>query len=170
MKKGIYQHYKGPFYRVTEVAQHSETEEALVIYQALYGDKGWWARPLAMFQEIVELDGVKIPRFAYYEPQGNVLEVAILNVKAGQEADFESAFDQAQAIILSMNGYMSHELQKCVECANRYILLVHWQTLEDHTQGFRKSEQYQQWKELLHHFYDPFPTVEHYQLLASDLR
>jgi len=168
MKKGIYRHYKGPFYRVTEIAQHSETEEVLVIYQALYGVKGWWARPLSMFEETVEVDGKTVPRFAYYQPQGNVLEVAILDVKAGREADFEIAFDQAQAIISSMKGYMSHELQKCVEQANRYILLVHWQTLDDHTKGFRESAEYQQWKAVLHHFYEPFPTVEHYQLVSGN--
>lgn len=96
-----------------------------------------------------------------------VLEVAILNVKPGESVAFEQAFLQAQSIISSMHGYVSHQLQKCLEQENRYILLVTWQTLEDHTQGFRKSAEYQQWKALLHHFYDPFPVVEHYQLVAG---
>jgi heme-degrading monooxygenase HmoA len=61
-----------------------------------------------------------------------------------------------------MPGYISHELRRCLEHPNRYILLVQWQSVEDHTIGFRTSPQYQEWKELLHHFYDPFPTVEHY--------
>lgn len=91
-----------------------------------------------------------------------ILEVAVLNIKSGLRDEFESAFKQAQSIISSMPGYISHDLQKCLEKGDRYILLVHWQTLEDHTIGFRKSEQYQTWKQLLHHFYDPFPTVEHY--------
>lgn len=91
-----------------------------------------------------------------------ILEVAVLDVKAGQEAAFEAAFRQAAPIIAAMPGYLSHELQRCLERANRYILLVNWQTLEHHTVGFRGSAQYQQWKRLLHHFYDPFPTVEHY--------
>ncbi|MDV3350578.1 antibiotic biosynthesis monooxygenase [Leptolyngbyaceae cyanobacterium CCMR0082] len=99
-----------------------------------------------------------------------VLEVAILNVKSGEAVAFEQAFLQAQSIISSMNGYVSHQLQKCMEQENRYILLVTWQTLEDHTQGFRQSAEYQQWKALLHHFYDPFPVVEHYQLLAGNKR
>lgn len=97
-----------------------------------------------------------------------ILEVAILNVKPGETDAFEEAFQQAQSIIRSMAGYGSHQLQKCIEKENRYVLLVTWQTLEDHTQGFRGSKEYQQWKALLHHFYDPFPTVEHYQLVAGN--
>jgi heme-degrading monooxygenase HmoA len=91
-----------------------------------------------------------------------VLEVAILDVKNGQNAAFEEAFQQAAPLIASIPGYVSHELQKCLEQPQRYILLVQWQTLEAHTIGFRQSAQYQEWKRLLHHFYDPFPTVEHY--------
>ena len=91
-----------------------------------------------------------------------ILEVAILDVKSGREKEFEAAFGEAQKIISSMNGYVSHQLQKCIEKSNRYILLVNWQTLEDHTVGFRGSEQYHEWRRLLHHFYDPFPEVEHY--------
>lgn len=93
-----------------------------------------------------------------------ILEVAILDVIPGQEQGFESAFEQASPIIASMRGYISHQLQRCVEKTNRYILLVRWHTLEDHTIGFRGSPQYQEWKRLLHHFYDPFPTVEHYEV------
>ena len=91
-----------------------------------------------------------------------ILEVAILDVIPGREKEFETAFGEAQKIISSMDGYISHQLQKCIEKDCRYILLVNWQTLEDHTIGFRGSEQYQEWRRLLHHFYDPFPEVEHY--------
>ena len=92
-----------------------------------------------------------------------ILEVAILNVIPGQADAFEAAFGQAQKIISSMNGYISHELQKCMEVENQYILLVRWETLADHTVGFRQSAEYQEWKALLHHFYDPFPRVDHYE-------
>lgn len=92
-----------------------------------------------------------------------ILEVAILNVRPGQEVEFERAFAQAAPIIVSMKGYQSHELRRCIETPNRYILLVHWQTLEDHTVGFRGSPEYQEWRRLLHHFYDPFPVVEHFR-------
>lgn len=91
------------------------------------------------------------------------LEVAILNIIPGQNNQFEFAFMMAQNIISSMPGYISHELQKCVESDNQYILLVRWENLEAHTIGFRQSPEYQEWKALLHHFYDPFPTVEHYE-------
>lgn len=99
-----------------------------------------------------------------------ILEVAILNVKQGQEREFEAAFRQAQVIISGMSGYISHQLQACVEQPGRYLLLVNWETLEDHTVGFRESAQYQQWRQLLHHFYDPFPEVEHYQLVFAGTR
>jgi heme-degrading monooxygenase HmoA len=94
----------------------------------------------------------------------SILEVAILDIKPGQEADFEAAFAQASSIISSMDGYISHELQHCIEKGNRYLLFVRWKTLEAHTVGFRGSEKYQEWRKLLHHFYDPFPVVEHYEL------
>ncbi len=91
-----------------------------------------------------------------------VLEVAILNVLPDQSADFEKAFAEAQAIISASPGYQSHELRRCVETPSRYLLLVWWKDLESHTTGFRGSPEYLRWKELLHHFYDPFPEVEHY--------
>ena len=97
-----------------------------------------------------------------------ILEVAVLDVKSGQEKEFESAFGIAQQIISSMPGYISHELQKCVEKPCRYILLVNWRSLDDHTVGFRKSDQYQKWRDLLHHFYEPFPEVEHYSCVYSN--
>jgi heme-degrading monooxygenase HmoA len=94
-----------------------------------------------------------------------VLEAAILDVIAGKEKEFEEAFVKASPIIASMKGYITHQLQHCIEMPNRYFLLVQWETLEAHTVGFRGSPGYQEWKRLLHHFYDPFPTVEHYELI-----
>ena len=93
----------------------------------------------------------------------SILEVASLQVRAGEAQAFEAAFARAQAIISSMPGYQSHELQRCLERNDQYLLLVRWDTLEAHEVGFRKSPQYQDWKKLLHHFYDPFPTVLHYE-------
>jgi heme-degrading monooxygenase HmoA len=97
-----------------------------------------------------------------------ILEVAILNVRAGQGEAFEAAFRQASPIIASMPGYLGHELQRCLEVGDKYVLLVRWETLEDHTVGFRGSARYQEWRALLHHFYDPFPVVEHFE--SVDLR
>ena len=91
-----------------------------------------------------------------------ILEVAILDIRPGQREQFEGVFSAAQEIISGMPGYQSHQLKKCVEKENRYLLLVNWESLEHHTVGFRESEQYLEWKKLLHHFYDPFPEVEHY--------
>jgi heme-degrading monooxygenase HmoA len=96
-----------------------------------------------------------------------ILEVALLNVIPGREAEFEAAFRQAQAIIASMKGYRSHKLRRCLEAPNRYVLLVEWDKLEDHTAGFRGSPEYQEWRRLLHHFYDPFPVVEHYEAVGG---
>jgi heme-degrading monooxygenase HmoA len=92
-----------------------------------------------------------------------ILEVAILDVIPTQTQAFETAFKEAEKIISSMGGYINHELKRCIEKPSRYILLVNWETLEDHIIGFRGAPQYLAWKKLLHHFYDPFPTVEHYQ-------
>ena len=91
-----------------------------------------------------------------------ILEVAVLDIIPGQERDFQRAFAEAQKIIASIPGYINHELKHCIEKPSRYILLVNWERLEDHTEGFRNSPQYQQWKALLHHHYQPFPEVEHY--------
>ena len=71
MKVGVYKHYKGAEYWVERVAKHSETEESLVIYQALYGEFGWWARPLSMFQESVEIEGKSVPRFEWIRAEQN---------------------------------------------------------------------------------------------------
>ncbi|MGM0827636.1 MAG: antibiotic biosynthesis monooxygenase family protein [Bacillota bacterium] len=92
-----------------------------------------------------------------------ILEGVMLQVKKGMEQEYEEAFSKASKIISSMKGYISHELQRCMEAEGKYLLLVRWETLEDHTVGFRQSHEYQEWKHQLHHFYDPFPTVEHFQ-------
>lgn len=93
---------------------------------------------------------------------GLVLEVAILNVRAGQETAFEAAIRKARPLIAATPGFVSIEIRRCVETASRYLLMVTWQTLEDHTISFRQSDRYAEWKAMLHPFYDPFPLVEHY--------
>ena len=98
-----------------------------------------------------------------------ILEVALLNVRLGESGAFEAAFRVAQAIIESMPGYISHQLQRSLEIENRYLLLVQWRTLDDHTVGFRQSREYEEWKRLLHHFYEPFPTVEHFETIFSNI-
>ena len=97
-----------------------------------------------------------------------IQEVAILIVREGQEVQFEKDFRIAGKYISSINGYVDHSLKKCIEQRNKYLLLVNWDRLEDHLDGFRKSGQYKHWKELLHHYYDPFPTVEHYETIIEN--
>lgn len=92
-----------------------------------------------------------------------ILELAVLDVRPGQAAEFAAAFAEAKSLIAAMPGFIGLELQRCVEVENRYVLLVRWQRLEDHIDGFRRSPEYERWRALLHHFYDPLPTVEHYE-------
>ena len=96
-----------------------------------------------------------------------VLETAVLHVKPGQATAFEQTFAQAQSILASMHGYVSHQLRRSIETPDKYILLVEWQRVEDHTVGFRQSAGFQEWRRLLHHFYDPPPIVEHFQAVLE---
>jgi heme-degrading monooxygenase HmoA len=97
-----------------------------------------------------------------------ILEAAMLQVRGGQIEEFEAAFRRASAIIAASPGYLGHELQRCIEVTGRYLLLVRWETLEAHTVGFRGSPAYAEWRALLHHFYEPFPTVEHFDAVDLD--
>jgi len=92
-----------------------------------------------------------------------ILEVAPLHIRKGQSDAFEKSFREAQSIIASMPGYISHELHRCVERPDEYILLVNWESIEAHEVGFRGSADYQRWKAMLHNYYEPFPTVLHYR-------
>ena len=95
-----------------------------------------------------------------------ITEHALLNVKPGLEAEFELAFAEARPIIASMPGFLDLRLLRGIESASTYLLLVDWQSVEHHEVGFRQSPEYQQWQALLHHFYDPFPIVEHFAQLS----
>jgi heme-degrading monooxygenase HmoA len=96
-----------------------------------------------------------------------ITEHAELPVKPGQEADFEAAFAEAKALIASASGFIDVTLLRCIERPSTYLLIVHWETLADHTEGFRGSEAYEKWRAMLHHFYDPFPQVEHFETVAT---
>lgn len=164
-KPGLYQHYKGPFYRVIAVAHHSETQEAMVVYQALYGDKGQWVRPLSMFEELVKLEnGTQTPRFRYYEHQSIVMEVAQLPVCAGDRPAFLDAFSEAQQLIFRQSGFIDLQLLPNTEADNGFLLTVLWQQQSDHALGFRQSADYQRWCSLLHPFYPSKPEVTYYTL------
>lgn len=92
-----------------------------------------------------------------------ILEAVMLQVKPGSEGKYEDDFRHASKIISTMRGYITHELQSCLEVKGKYLLLVSWETLEDHTVGFRESSEYQEWKRLLHPYYEPLPVVEHFE-------
>lgn len=91
-----------------------------------------------------------------------ILEHAILDVKPGESPAFLLALKQALPLIAATPGFIGLDVMSCLENPDRYLLLVKWETLEAHTQGFRGSPRYAQWRELLHRFYEPFPLVEHY--------
>lgn len=96
-----------------------------------------------------------------------VTEHALLDVVQGREAEFEAAFEMARDIPAECDGFQSLRLLRCVEQPSRYLLLIEWTSLEAHTVGFRGSPLYGRWRELLHHFYDPFPTVIHFETVTA---
>jgi ubiquinone/menaquinone biosynthesis C-methylase UbiE/heme-degrading monooxygenase HmoA len=91
-----------------------------------------------------------------------ILEAAVLSVKPGQEAGFETAMKMAKPLIAASDGFRDMEVRANLNVPGQYILLVWWDSVDAHEKDFRGSERYGRWKELLHHFYDPFPTVEHF--------
>jgi heme-degrading monooxygenase HmoA len=91
-----------------------------------------------------------------------ILEIATIDIKQGTNADFEKNLGKAQHVISKSKGYIGHQFQKCIEQDNRYILLIKWQTLEDHTKGFRESDLFQQWRALIGPFFEAPPFVQHY--------
>lgn len=97
-----------------------------------------------------------------------IIEQALLPVRPGAEPDFEAAFARAYPIIAGMPGFGGLSLTRCVERRSVYLLLVRWARLADHTEGFRGSPEYERWRALLHHFYDPFPVVEHFAPVLGD--
>lgn len=96
-----------------------------------------------------------------------ILEIAELNVSVGQVEVFEVNFREAESLVALLPGYLGHELQRCLERPGHYMLMIRWESVEHHEQGFRGSPQYQEWRRLLHHFYDPLPTVLHYEKVAG---
>jgi heme-degrading monooxygenase HmoA len=95
-----------------------------------------------------------------------ITEHAVLPVIPGRETEFMETMDRARAIIASAPGFISLRVGRCIEQPANFLLLVEWETLEAHTEGFRNSAEYQEWRALLHHFYDPFPVVEHFETVA----
>lgn len=95
----------------------------------------------------------------------NTTEVALIEIKPGEQAAFEAVFHQAEQVISQAEGYVSHTLQRCLETDNRYLLLVQWTSLEAHTVGFRQSELFTQWRSIIGPFFEKPPFVEHYSII-----
>ena len=95
---------------------------------------------------------------------GMILELATIDIKKNTNAEFEQSLEKAQNVISKSGGYKGHEFQKCIEQDNRYVLLIRWQTLEDHTKGFRESDLFKEWRALIGPFFESAPVVQHYEL------
>jgi heme-degrading monooxygenase HmoA len=91
-----------------------------------------------------------------------ITEHALLPVDPDRADEFEAAFDEARHVIAASSGFRGLELLRSIESPGTYLLIVRWESVEAHTDGFRGSRGYARWKELLHRFYDPFPVVEHF--------
>ena len=95
-----------------------------------------------------------------------ITEHALLPVIAGMEGEFMAAFERARPLISAIDGYLGQQLSRSIETPNHFLLLVSWESVEAHTIGFRGSENFLEWKHLLHRFYEPFPVVEHFETIA----
>ena len=96
-----------------------------------------------------------------------ITEHALLDVIPGREDEFLDAMEQAKALIAASPGFVSLRVERGVERPGCFLLLVEWERLEDHTEGFRGSAAYESWRAALHHFYDPFPLVEHFEAVVT---
>jgi len=96
-----------------------------------------------------------------------ITEHAVLEVAPGREDEFVTAMGSAKRIIAASPGFVSLRVERCLERPSCFLLLVEWRRLEDHTDGFRGSAAYQDWRAQLHHFYDPFPVVEHFETIIT---
>jgi heme-degrading monooxygenase HmoA len=91
-----------------------------------------------------------------------IIEHALLRVREGQTKEFESAMAQARPLIAASAGFIDIEVRPACELPNLYLLIVKWTDIASHRDGFRKSDRYQEWRAVLHHFYDPMPEVHYF--------
>jgi len=97
-----------------------------------------------------------------------ILEIVTTYIKPGQEAAFEEAFKEASKLIAAADGYISHELRRCLETKGKYVNMVRWQTVEDHMVGFRESERFQQFRAILSPFYEKPSDMNHYEMVMQN--
>ena len=91
-----------------------------------------------------------------------IIEHALLQVRSGEEAAFEAAMAEAKPLIAASPGFNGIEVRPAAEKSGLYLLLVRWDSIADHRDGFRNSDRYHQWRALLHPFYDPMPSVDYF--------
>jgi heme-degrading monooxygenase HmoA len=91
-----------------------------------------------------------------------VVEQALLQVRPGQDDAFRQAMAKARPLIAASPGFIDLQVRPAVEEPGCYLLLVQWASIADHRDGFRRSDRYQQWRALLHGFYDPMPQVRYF--------
>lgn len=96
-----------------------------------------------------------------------ILEVAILKIKPGENSKFEAVFPKAEAIISSIPGYISHELQRCVETRGKYHFLIRWENIDAHMINFRQSPKFQEFRGLLGGFFAEPPVAEHFERVTD---
>ena len=94
-----------------------------------------------------------------------ILEIATIDVIPGQEESYLAAFNQAKEILTTKKGFISHKLQRCIEDPSRFLVMIKWETLEDHTVGFRESPEFKLWRELIGPFFNCPPEVKHFELV-----
>ena len=92
-----------------------------------------------------------------------IIEHALLQVRPGEEAAFEVAMGKAKPLIAASPGFQGIEVRPAAERPGLYLLLVRWDSIADHRDGFRRSDRYEQWRALLHSFYDPMPSVDYFE-------
>ncbi len=98
-----------------------------------------------------------------------ILEAATINVKAEHKPAFEAAFAEARKVVSAMPGFLALQLHRCIETDGRYLLLVQWRSVEDHTVGFRQSPQFLRWRELIGSYFASAPFVEHFEPVCGDV-
>ncbi|MBI1276831.1 MAG: antibiotic biosynthesis monooxygenase [Anaerolineaceae bacterium] len=97
-----------------------------------------------------------------------ILEIVTIYIKAGQEAEFEVAFKEASQYVAAAHGYIKHELRRCVETPNKYVNMIHWQTVDDHMVGFRQSEAFQKFRALISPYYEVPSEMNHYEVVMQN--
>lgn len=95
-----------------------------------------------------------------------IVEHGVLPIRPGSEADFEAAFAKARPLIAAQPGFLGISMSRSFESPNLYLLLVQWESVEAHTEGFRKSPEFAQWRALLHDFYESAPVIEHFAAIG----